>query len=93
MRKNATLQVRMDSDIKDQVEKLYEDMGTSFSEAVRLFAQQSLLRGGLPFTVFVPPQPNQTAFGILAAYGNPDIRSREREFYIKAMEERMHGSD
>jgi len=46
---DATLQVRMDSQVKRSVEELYRDLGTSFAEAVRIFAQQSLLAGGMPF--------------------------------------------
>lgn len=46
---NATLQVRMDSEVKSQVEELYKNLGTSFAEAVRVFAAQSLLNGGYPF--------------------------------------------
>ena len=49
MAKEATLQVRMDADLKEKVEVLYREMGTSFAEAVRIFAQQSLREGGLPF--------------------------------------------
>lgn len=30
MAKEATLQVRMDAELKDKVEALYRDMGTSF---------------------------------------------------------------
>ena len=41
MAKEATLQVRMDADLKDKVEALYREMGTSFAEAVRIFAKQS----------------------------------------------------
>jgi len=46
---DATLQVRMDSQVKANVEELYRSLGTSFAEAVRIFAQQSLLAGGMPF--------------------------------------------
>lgn len=49
MSMDATLQVRMDSQTKRCVEALYRDLGTSFAEAVRIFAQQSLLAGGMPF--------------------------------------------
>lgn len=49
MSMDATLQVRMDSQIKNSVEELYRSLGTSFAEAVRIFAQQSLLAGGMPF--------------------------------------------
>lgn len=49
MSMDATLQVRMDGQMKDNVEELYRNLGTSFAEAVRIFAQQSLLVGGMPF--------------------------------------------
>lgn len=49
MAMDATLQIRMNSDLKAQVEELYRNMGTSFTEAVRIFAQQSLREGGMPF--------------------------------------------
>lgn len=49
MAMDATLQIRMNSDLKAQVEELYRSMGTSFAEAVRIFAQQSLWEGGMPF--------------------------------------------
>ncbi len=46
---DATVQVRMDRQVKNNVEELYRNLGTSFAEAVRIFAQQSLLAGGMPF--------------------------------------------
>lgn len=49
MAMDATLQIRMNSDLKAQVEELYRSLGTSFAEAVRIFAQQSLREGGMPF--------------------------------------------
>ena len=49
MAMDATLQIRMEKEIKSQVEALYRGMGTSFAEAVRIFAQQSLREGGMPF--------------------------------------------
>lgn len=44
MAKEATLQVRMDSELKEQAEVLYKQLGTSFAEAVRIFARQSVGR-------------------------------------------------
>ena len=49
MAKDAVLQVRIDAELKKQVEELYRAMGTSFAEAVRMFAQRSILERGLPF--------------------------------------------
>ena len=49
MAMESTLQVRMNSELKAQVEALYRSLGTSFAEAVRIFAQQSIREGGMPF--------------------------------------------
>lgn len=49
MSMDATVQIRMDKELKSQVEELYRNMGTSFAEAVRIFAQQSVREGGMPF--------------------------------------------
>lgn len=50
MAMDATFQIRMNSELKAEVEELYRSLGTSFAEAVRIFAQQSLREGGMPFT-------------------------------------------
>ena len=61
MAMDATLQIRMNSDLKAQVEKLYRSMGTSFAEAVRIFAQQSLREGGMPFRPTLKAWEDMTA--------------------------------
>ena len=50
MTMESTLQVRKDSALKAEVEALYKSLGTSFAEAVRIFAQRSIREGALPFT-------------------------------------------
>ena len=64
MAKEATLQVRMDSELKEQAEQLYRDMGTSFAEAVRIFARQSVLENGMPFIIHMPSQCPQQRIGV-----------------------------
>lgn len=61
MAMDATLQIRMNSDLKVQVEELYRNMGTSFAEAVRIFAQQSLREGGMPFRPTLKAWEDMTA--------------------------------
>jgi len=61
MAMDATMQVRMDSQLKEKVEKLYKDMGTTFSEAVRMFAQQSVAEGRMPFRPRVKTSDDYTA--------------------------------
>lgn len=60
MAMDATLQVRMDGQLKENVEELYRGLGTSFAEAVRIFARQSLLAGGMPFRPSLRPWEEMT---------------------------------
>lgn len=59
MAKESTLQVRMDADLKEQAEALYKKLGTSFAEAVRMFAQQSVQENAMPFTLHIPEKKQQ----------------------------------
>ena len=75
MAMDATLQIRMDKEIKSQVEALYRGMGTSFAEAVRIFAQQSLREGGMPFRPTLKTWDEMTAqeIGTKLAKSEADI--------------------
>lgn len=66
MAMDATLQIRMNGDLKTQVEELYRNLGTSFAEAVRIFAQQSLREGGMPFRPTLKTWDEMTAQEISA---------------------------
>ncbi len=46
---NAIIQARVSPPLKHQAEELFAAMGLSVSDAVRLFLQQSVNEGGLPF--------------------------------------------
>lgn len=81
MAKDGLVQVRMDADIKEEVESLYRDLGTSFAEAVRMFAVQSIKAQGMPFRI---AEPSSTA-GRLAKYANADLIQLEDKAFEKAM--------
>ena len=81
MAKGSLLQVRMDSEEKSDVEKLYAELGTSFAEAVRIFARKSLSMGGFPFSVVLPAKNKRSKTEAL----------KELEFLIKT--ESLKGSD
>lgn len=46
---NVTVQSRISSDLKAQAEQLFSDMGMSTADAIRIFIQQSVNEGKLPF--------------------------------------------
>lgn len=64
MAKEATLQVRMDSELKEQAELLYQQLGTSFAEAVRIFARQSVADRAMPFTMHLSSDAPKRTLGI-----------------------------
>lgn len=64
MMKESTLEIKMDSDLKEQVELLYEQMGTSFAEAVRIFAMQSVREKAMPFTMRLKTSKVKRTLGI-----------------------------
>ena len=99
MAMDATLQIRMNSDLKAQVEELYRSLGTSFAEAVRIFAQQSLREGGMPFRPTLKAWEDMTAQEINAKLiqSEEDIsqgRLLSREDLDRRMKGRFsHGTD
>ena len=85
MAKESVLQIRIDTTLKDAAESLYRDMGTTFSEAVRIFARQSVLSRGMPFSLRASPPEGRSA-GVFADYSNPALRGREADAFARAME-------
>ena len=81
MSMDATLQVRMDAEMKERVEKLYRSMGTTFAEAVRMMAAQSLIENGMPFKSTVN---SSRAFGIAGARANPELIPMEKDAFERA---------
>ncbi len=93
MKTDAVLQVRIDSQLKKEVESLYERLGISIADAVRMFVVQSLEMQGLPFDVKSGLTAHRTlhAYGIANKYANPSLISLEKEAWRKAMVKK-HGN-
>lgn len=71
--KESILEVKMDSDLKEQAEKLYEQMGTTFAEAIRIFAKQSVREKAMPFTMHLTAAGEKRTLGIAnGKYSIPD---------------------
>ena len=90
MAMDATVQIRMNGELKTQVEELYRSLGTSFAEAVRMFAQQSLREGGLPFRPTLKTWDEMTAQEISAKLAKSEADIREgRVFSQEDVDARM----
>ena len=72
---DTLLQVRMDSKLKTEVEELYRSMGISFDDAVRMFAEESLRVGGMPFHSAPKYREDMTYEDIVASQSKEDLSS------------------
>jgi DNA-damage-inducible protein J len=51
---NQVICVNVDDNLKQEVEKIFQDLGLSTSEAICLFYEQVSQHKGLPFAIDVP---------------------------------------
>lgn len=47
----TSINIRMDAEIKQEAEKLFDSLGMNMSTAFNIFVRQSLRTGGIPFKV------------------------------------------
>ena len=64
MAKTASLHVRIDPEIKTNIEELYSSFGITVSDAINIFFRKSLMVGGLPFDVRQPRYNAETEAAI-----------------------------
>ena len=52
--KNELIHIRIEPNVKQQSEEIFNDLGINMSYAVSLFLNQVILRNGFPFSVELP---------------------------------------
>jgi DNA-damage-inducible protein J len=62
MAKSSTVRARIEPNLKEEVEKLFKQLGLSTTEAINIFYNQVLLRRGLPFNVVIPNKKTEKVF-------------------------------
>ena len=65
MANTSTVQVRMDTELKKQVEKTLKSMGLNMSTAINLFIHQVANQGKIPFEIYAVDTPNKETKKIL----------------------------
>ena len=80
---STIMQFRMDPELKQEAETLFRDLGTSFAEALRIFAKQCVLTRSMPISIALPR--GGVASGTLAKYADPAKRSLEAGAFARAM--------
>ena len=62
MSKTATVRARIEPQLKDHVEAIFQRLGLTTTEAITLFYKQVELHQGLPFAVKIPNQVTKATF-------------------------------
>jgi len=51
----AQVNIRMDDKLKEQADKLFDELGLNMTTAFNIFVRQSVRQGGIPFEVTTDP--------------------------------------
>jgi len=54
MRKSAMIRARVEPELKEEVEKIFRELGLTTTEAITLFYHQVKTRKGIPFEIAIP---------------------------------------
>ncbi|NUO82664.1 type II toxin-antitoxin system RelB/DinJ family antitoxin [candidate division KSB1 bacterium] len=59
MARTATIQARIDSKVKTEAQKIFDQLNISMSEAISIYLTQVALYRGIPFELRLPEVPNE----------------------------------
>ncbi|MBR1444967.1 MAG: type II toxin-antitoxin system RelB/DinJ family antitoxin [Firmicutes bacterium] len=82
---SVTLEVKMEKKLKEAAESIYNEIGISLDEAVRLFVMKSVEEGKMPFKT---DTKKKSIMGILSKYADADKIPMEEGAYERAMIEK-----
>ena len=78
MSKSSSMSLRIDPQVKADVEAIYSRYGLSITEAINIFLHQSLNVGGLPFDLR-PTRPNAVTLAAMRE-GDEIVKSGQGRF-------------
>lgn len=84
MAETTNISIRMDKDLKEQAEKVFNDMGMNMTTAFNIFIRQTLWQGKIPFEIYTNPFYNPINMKVL---GKSIQEAKEGKFISKTMEE------
>lgn len=83
MSATSHINIRVDSDLKENAEALFHDLGLTMSGAITLFLRSAVDSNGIPFEI-KRAEPNAVTKAALAEYGemrkNPGAYKRYQSF-------------
>jgi len=76
MEKTATLNLRVNPEVKKSAEIVLSKLGVPMATAIDMFLKQIMLTGGIPFTITLPKSPYSINTNLMSA---SQIRSKLEE--------------
>ena len=73
--KSTTVRARLEPELKQETELIFEELGINTTEAIRIFFKQVKLHRGLPFEMKIPNEITENA--ILDAKSRKNVSSFE----------------
>lgn len=62
MGKTSSIRARIEPDLKDKAERIFQQLGLTTTQAITLFYKQVELKNGLPFDVTIPNKLTRKTF-------------------------------
>mgnify|MGYP000934280406 CR=1 FL=1 len=78
MEKTATLNLRVNPDVKRRAEEILSQLGIPMSTAIDIYLKQITMTGGIPFALTLPKVPASVNADLMTL---DDIRARLEEGY------------
>lgn len=79
--KTVVVQARMNPDLRDDVDQIFERIGISRTEAIKVFFQQVRVHRGFPFELRIPNEEMQQTFRDTDAGKNLHSYDSEEELF------------
>jgi len=91
----AILQIRVDDELKNQANAIYNELGMDISTAVRMFLKRSVVVGGIPFDTRVNSQAPTVSSSVddmpnfsMVLEDSPEMQEEINDEIKRAREER-----
>lgn len=77
---NSTVRARIDSNLKNEVEAIFQELGLNTSQAITLFLKKVKMERGIPFELKVP---NETTLKAMEEAKNMNGEISSLEEFVK----------
>lgn len=80
MAKSSNLYIRVEPDVKEQAEKVFEGLGISMSNAVGLFLKQVVINQAIPFDLKLAPAKYKSVDSLTESEFNAEMEKGYADF-------------